>query len=530
MIDTSLSIREDYWETFQLEAEDMELIYNHLIEIETPLTSQELTLALIKARIHKEKQKIKDKRTAGSDLYKPNGKYKLDQVLVFPVFGWQHGKVVNIREGKNPDTGDFQVIEVDFDGGTRKEFAAELKEHTLNEPIKISESTEDLNPDYVYVNFGKTIENAIEKNLEDNIDFVRIAGRWFPRELLVDINEGHLNLAEAALDMVEGGPLPISALLEQIELDSNLNPKLVEFSLDLALQEDKRFDEVGPAGDVLWFLKRLEPESVQKVPLYLQYEPLEYDRSALSREMISLERLLDDELSPVDDNQLSLDEAEVRLILPHWITGTLPLSARIKHLFPTAYEAPRIRFMLIDGETKDSFPGWVVLNEKYVYGLKEWYQSKNLIPGSIFRIKKGTNPGEVIVNSESGRSNREWIRTLLIGSDGGIVLAMLKQIISTTIDDRMAIAIPDEDAIPLVWKKRIKEKPNFENSVVNIVNELAKLNPQNHAHATEIYAALNTILRCPPGPILALLATSKRFTHVGDLHFRLRDLEAINEE
>ena len=201
------------------------------------------------------------------------------------------------------------------------------------------------------------------------------------------------------------------------------------------------------------------------------------------------------------------------------------MSARIRHLFPTAYEAPRIRFILIDGKSGDKFPGWVVLNERYVYGLKEWYREKNLIPGSIIQVKKGKKTGEVIVISESGRSNREWIRTLLIGSDGGIVLAMLKQIISSSIDDRMAIAVPDEDAIPLAWQKRNQEKPNFENLVVNIVHELAKLNPQNHAHATEIYAALNTTLRCPPGPILALLATSQRFTHVGDLHFRLRDLD-----
>jgi hypothetical protein len=530
MIDASLSIREDYWETFQFEAEDMELIYNHLIEIETPLTSQELTLVLINGRIQQEKQRIKEERTAGSDIYKPNGKYKLDQMLVFPALGWQRGKVVDTRVGKNPDFGSFQIINVDFDGGNRKEFAAELENHILNEPVKITESTEDLNPDFVLANFESTIEQAIEKNLEGSTDFVRIAGRWFPRELLVEINEGHLNLAEAALDIVEGGPLPISALLEQIELDSKVNPKLVEFSLDLALQEDKRFDEVGPAGDVLWFLKRLEPESVQETPMYLKYKPIEYDRSALDSEMIALERLLDDELSPIDNNYTFMDEAEIRLILPHWITGTLPLSARIRHLFPTAYEAPRIRFILIDGESGDNFPGWVVLNEKYVYGFKEWYEEKNLIPGSIIQIKKGKKTGEVIVYSESGRSNREWIRTLLIGTDGGIVLAMLKQIISTKIDDRMAIAIPDEDAIPLAWEKRIQEKPNFENLVVKIVHELAKLNPQNHAHATEIYAALNTTLRCPPGPILALLATSQRFTHVGDLYFRLQDLDEIDKD
>ena len=77
--------------------------------------------------------------------------------------------------------------------------------------------------------------------------------------------------------MAGGGPLPTKALLEQVGLATNTNSKLVEFSLDHALQEDPRFDEVGPAGEILWFLNRLEPESVLQVPVYLRYQELEYD-------------------------------------------------------------------------------------------------------------------------------------------------------------------------------------------------------------------------------------------------------------
>ena len=135
---------------------------------------------------------------------------------------------------------------------------------------------------------------------------------------------------------------------------------------------------------------------------------------------------MDDELSPIEESFTFLDEAEIRLILPPWITGTLPLSARIQHLFPTAYEAPRIRFILVDGESGEKFPGWVVRKEKYIYGFKEWYDSKELIPGSLFRIRKGDQPGEVIIHADNSRSSREWIRTGLIGSDGGMLASVPK--------------------------------------------------------------------------------------------------------
>ncbi len=68
-----------------------------------------------------------------------------------------------------------------------------------------------------------------------------------------------------------------------------------------------------------------------------------------------------------------------------------------------------------------------------------------------------------------------------------------------------------------------KEKPPFESVVVNNVRELAKLNPQSHVHASELYAAVNVVRRCPPGPLLALLTSRPWFVHVGDLHFRFDD-------
>jgi hypothetical protein len=113
----------------------------------------------------------------------------------------------------------------------------------------------------------------------------------------------------------------------------------------------------------------------------------------------------------------------------------------------------------------------------------------------------------------------------LIGSDGGVVFAMLKQIINTPIDDRMAIAVPDKKALEQVWTGQQRDVGQFEKMVVNVVKELAKLNPQSHVHASELYAAINVIRRTPPGPLLWLLSSRSIFTHVGDQHYRLSDLD-----
>lgn len=523
MVNLTYSLREGYWEDFQLEDDDVEFLYNLLLERETPLTGRDLVLALVNERIRREKIALEQRRTSLGDIYQPKSVYQPKQSLVFPALGWQPGKVISTRPGKNPDLGDFQVIQVAFDRGEQREFAANLSEHILNEPPKISADDHSLNEELILSEFGDSLVDYLEEELQTRSDFVRIAGRWFPRALLVDINVGHLNLVEAVLDIAGGGPLPTPSLIEQIGLSSDVPSQLLEFSLDWALQNDQRFDEVGPSGKVLWFLNRLEPAQVLEPPIYLRYPGAEYDRSLLTKEMLDLERDLDDELSPIYSRQQQPDEVELRLIYPHWRSGTLPLASRVKHLFPTAYEAPRIRFLIIDGDTGESFPSWIVREKRYIFGLKNWYETRGLIPGSVLRVRRGKKPGEVILKTEHRRSSREWMRTVLVGSDGGVVFAMLKQYITSPFDDRMAIAIPDVEALDQIWMRSSRDHLPLERVILNMVRELSKLNPQGHVHASELYAAINIVRRFPPGPILATLAAQPNLAHLGDLHFRLTD-------
>lgn len=136
------------------------------------------------------------------------------------------------------------------------------------------------------------------------------------------------------------------------------------------------------------------------------------------------------------------------------------------------------------------------------------------------RILRSDKPGEVIIKAEKRRPTREWIRTALIGADGGIVFAMLKQQVSTVFDERMAIAIPDTEALDKIWSQSGKLRGTLEQTTHTLMTELSKLNPQGHVHAQELYSAVNLVRRCPPGPILSLLAERSWASFLGDLYFR----------
>ena len=58
-----------------------------------------------------------------------------------------------------------------------------------------------------------------------------------------------------------------------------------------------------------------------------------------------------------------------------------------------------------------------------------------------------------------------------------------------------------------------------------MIHEMSKLTPQGHVHAQELYSGVNIVRRVPPAPLFTLLSSKPEFSHVGDLHFRLTELE-----
>lgn len=516
-------ISTDYWTSIQITPQDVEYLHSYLFDLETPLTARELVAVFVNERIRSERLAVQRRREAGGKTYLPKESYQVGDDLIFPALDWRHGKVTTVRTGVNPEIGEFDVLTVEMDSGSQRLFASNLPHHALNDqPDTVQD--DGFETESILQAHGRALEKKIEAAFQGDDELVRIAGRWFPRALLVDVNVGHLNLAEAVLDMSGGEPLPTSGLLKDVALPEGVNPKLAEFSLNLALQEDKRFDEVGPAGEVLWSLIRLEPEEVREVPLFLNYSPIEHDRNLLTPQMLNLEAQLDDELSEGStEPDPSIKEVTLSLIYPHLRAGTLPLSARIRPLFPTAYESPRVRFTLVDGRTKQKMPGWVVRERGYVYGLRDWYQANELMPGSLVRIRRGEHPGEVIIEAKTYRATKDWVRTVIVGADGGVVFAMLKQSISAEFNDRMAFAIPSFEAVDQLWAQE-RRRP-FDKLVADMIHEMSKLTPQGHVHAQELYSAVNVVRRVPPAPLFALLASKPEFSHVGDMHFRLTELE-----
>jgi hypothetical protein len=99
MVIDPISIRKDYWQNFEVTNKDLEFLYNHLLEIEMPQTSEEPAKALAGERIRGEKELLESKQQAEGAVYYPKEHYQVGQTIQFPTLEWKTGIVVSVRPG-----------------------------------------------------------------------------------------------------------------------------------------------------------------------------------------------------------------------------------------------------------------------------------------------------------------------------------------------------------------------------------------------------------------------------------------------
>jgi hypothetical protein len=511
---------------FAVAQNDIEYLMGLLLERETPLTVDDLAYALIEQRLQQEtaalQEKYKDVR-----VYNPAVSFKAGQRVMFPVLDYAIGIVQGIRKGNNPSYGSFNVMKVELESDSRnaiREFVADYPSHALSKQFRedniLLPGASDLTAEEIFTANRSRIIPILEGALQSSDDLVNVAGRWFPRSLMLEVNEGHLNLAEAVLDINSGGPLLTEHIIDEIGGLGTTPRELQIFSMNSALNQDQRFDEVGAVNTVLWYLRRLEPPEVLSTPAYLRYAPQEYEAGLLTPEMRGLESEIDDEWSPIEPRDDQNEPVSITLNYPHRRVGTLPLNARMRHIFPTARRTPRIWVTLVDGQDGEKFDGWVVRQERYVFGLGRLYRKHKLPVGATLNVRPSEEPGKIVVDFNSHRPRTEYIR-LIVPKNNQITFEHDKRSIGAEYDDLMILGADDLAAVDALFQATQQTRKSLSSVLLTMLTELSRFSPQGAVHAKTLYSAVNIVRRCPPGPIFAALITNSEFEHVGSNYWKL---------
>jgi hypothetical protein len=509
----------EYWqEQFEVAEKDRNYLYGLILEGGKPVTMDELAQALIERHCRQEEEVIRAELSRG-EVYEPRARYEIGQSVLFPVLDYVLGEVVGSRQGHNPDYGEFIAIQVQFeDEDDVREFASDLKgDHRLNrkegegDPLVAGEL---IQPPELYELYGEVVQLEVEEALLDREEFVHYRDAWFLRDLLVPVEIGHLNIAEALVE-VKAMPLTTADLLPDLDLPVEVPDAIRMLSLNIALQNDERFDNVGDMGRDIWYLRRLTPEPVVNTPRRLVISQPRENRQTISQELLLLEREIDDEGSgeEVMGPSRPLYRTTVGLIYPHWRCGTLPLTLRTRGLFPESanHHTP---IVLVDGQSGDRMQGWVVHKEGFVYGLGNWYKRYDLPAGAYIKLERTRDPRVLTVDFEPRRLKRLWAPVVTVRGRE-LAFEMRKLPIACDYDEHLALGEDNSRAIDRIWDESQSRGEPLLEIMKRILPGLVSLSPQATVHAKTIYTAVNVAQRTPPGPVFALLSTEPCFVPMG---------------
>jgi len=504
---------------FALNESDIEQIYNHFLEVERPQTSETIAHEVIAARLRARSAAVK-RQLNGYDVYKPANSFAVGDKVVFSSLGFAQATVTATRSGHNPEYGEFQVFTAMVNDKAR-EFAYDLPlEHPLNSfDISTVTTVTDADIAKVIADHGEAVTAKVETALTNHDEFVKLSGIWFIHALMPEINIGHLHLAEAILEMNEGGPMSTPEIVADLGMDDGAEPEVHAFALNYHMMNDDRFDEVGAVGQVAWFLHRLEPNDVNNTPTRLVYEQTTVEtvaintaRTLLSTELKQLERELDDEWSNFEDSQVS-DLVVFSLTFPHRWAGTIPFSARTRPLFPDS-NAPRQRVVFIDEFSGKEIVGWIVRNGRYVTGLKDWYNDNNIPVGGFVHLKPSDTPGKLILGYDKRKTKKEWVRLATV-SNKQIRFDLKRRNIGCGYDDLLNVGTDVVTAIDALWKQATSHERTITDLLIEIFPELVE-NPQSPVHAKTLYSAINMLRRLPPAPLFIELTKNPAFQAIGN--------------
>ena len=521
-----------FWrDQFRVSDEDLDFIHELILDAESPMTTSQLALRLIQEYQRRETARMESELKKGA-VYQPMNLYDVGETLIFPAMDFLVGEVLETRAGQNPEHGPFDVIRVGFaDTGETREFAANLQTgHRLNGTNGQATGDEEalLSAEEIHSLYQEEIEESLLFVLSDgerNEDFVAIEDYWLLADMLAEVHVGHLNIAEALLEM-QNRPMSPEELLPELDLRSeDVSQAMQVISLNHALGNDERFDQIGSGGGPLWFLARLEPPEAQTIPPLLRPRIGRYNRAILSVELLQMEWELDDEWgesgasTPVSSVVPSIS---FTLTFPHWLYGTLPLSSRTRALFPHSAQE-RSMVTVVDGRWGTRHTAWVVHSGRYVCGLKEWMVGHNLPVSALITLERTNEADEVVIDYRPRRMRREWSRIARVDAEQlRFGLEMNKVQISCEYDFDQIVSCDDREGLEAFNAGLEGNDDALAQLVDMIVPEIAKLNPQGTAHVKTIYSAVNMFWRCPPGPIFSALLSNSRFQDYGDGLFKVR--------
>jgi hypothetical protein len=508
-----------YWREYSIRSNDIDLITSTLLEEARPLRAGDFARLLISHQVERDNAELRRQLGDNGAIYAPKNSYAVGDALSFPILGFLTGTVTGLRTGTAVDGSTFDAIDVKLSDGTQREFAAKLEAaHSLNDldPSTLVKTDDLKSPEELVELFAPEMAEKINTALTKNSDVIKIGEEWFLRAMMADVNVGHLNLAEAVLDIAGGKPMSTDSILRDLGLPEDVAKNVQEASLNSALGSDARFDEVSLTGRPAWILRRNEPVEVHERPAMLSPGAFA-GQVTIGPDLETLASQIDDELDFDPAQQIeSAPSAETVLTFSHRQSGTLGWTRKLAAVLPKATK-PRTLLTFRDKLSGKEYLVWLVRDGSYIWGLGEFYRSAELPAGAEISLIATERPHEFVLDAKRRKPKREWVRVASVVNNH-LRLETAQRAVPCEFDDLMSVFVDDGRSLDA-----LRANADVASAVQTAFLEIAKLSPQGNVHARTLYAVVNTLLRASARTVFAALVASGNFAPLGDSYWHLAE-------
>lgn len=169
----------------------------------------------------------------------------------------------------------------------------------------------------------------------------------------------------------------------------------------------------------------------------------------------------------------------------------------------------------MDEQANAEIEAWIVQEERYIYGLADWYEEHQIPVGGFITLKPGPETGIVLLDYDRRRPQREWVRLATVANNQ-LSFELERRSVACGYDDLLLVGTDYVTAVDALARRHESDQTSLVSLIMMVFPSLAKLNPQETVHTKTLYSAVNMVRRVPPGPLFADLIKHPAFRPVGD--------------
>ena len=511
---------ESYWqERFRVGRDDLDFLHDLIKQGNSPRNIDNLVYHLI-LRLCGLSPKddplinLMAELPIGVNIYQPLNDYNLGQLIFFanPDIN-QTARVIGKKSKRNMYGFLMNQIEVQFlDSGEKTQFICDLDPRDpYTKTIIVAEDLTSIGAftSAIMRRYGRLIKDKLVPVLERDPRFTRFGDEWFLAQFESPEVEQLVQQASEQLARVHT-PMEAADILDTVLIQVPKTSTTV-FEVNRAIERTRRFRKVGKRDKARWVPDiTIWPPPPGK-PKRLRIPPVRSEirigTRKLPRDLQQMLDTIENELQEPVEAYRRVSQVEFAITASHRLQGTLPLTQRTRGIFPPGDADAPVTF--IDARSGEHIPGGFSPQDRYAWGLAEWYDNYLIPAGGKIRLERTEVEGEIKIDYAPASKGLEthWLRKVAYDQS-------TDKLTSITVKRTYWCEV-DEDLLMhgLIFEDPQAMQKEATKSIFDVMCQVFPVLAEQgeSVHCKRLFNCVNLVRRCSPYTVFAELSSRPCF-------------------